>query len=344
MIELNLIDAVSRSSPASATIRIDPLADFAGRPAKKHKPLIVVGIMAGIVIALYVFLCFAGVPRPLQGVLPSPILSALGICDPSRSGPSLDRGVAQTTSAGGTIQTSRAAAEAAALRKVQESSVIAEKVVQDVQPSMFRPEKRSDYASFLPLEKILYQKAMAAQILAFINAVTPEGVSFADVVYSAPNYYYIRGVADSPVSQRNYLERLRLGSANFKTPQLPENAPATDVTAYGVLSAKEDLGKAKDIPFVKDSEISQELGALRGLDAGGRLKLAGLERPIVEDFGVYKSYTYKVTTHADYQVVLHFVESLANSPVRIGIEKIQMSAAGKSGISTFMTLVLYASH
>ena len=340
MIELNLIEAASQTIPAATA----PMAAVPTSAAKKSKlPLLIAAAAVLVVVCgLFGILKFAGVPHALEGVLPAPFVDALGIPDPSRQGPTMDaRSAGQTTTAGGTIASRRAEEEAAAVRRAQQSSP--ERVVQAVQPGIFQTEKRHDYASLLPMQKLCFQKSMAAQVFAFVNAVTPEGVSFADLMFAAPNYYFIRGVAESPVIQRNYLERLKMGSSEFKTPELPENAPATAVTAYGVLNSRPEAMQGA-APFVKDGEVSKEIDALRGLDANNRLRFSGLKNPKVEDFGVYKSYTYNVTTKADFQVVLSFVEALAKSPVRVGVERIKMTAAGKKGVSTAMTLVVYSSN
>lgn len=344
MIELNLIEAVSHPSSVQASPVVVASSDV--RKGGSRKFVLAVLALVVLLVAGTGFLKIAGLPHALEGVFPIPLLEVLGIDDPSRLGPELNsRQFGQTTTAGGSIESRRAAAEEAAVREALANS--AERVVKDVQPSMFGMEKRSDFASFLPMEKVVYEKSMAAQILAFVNAVTPDGVSFAELTYAAPNFYYIRGVAESPTVQRNYLERLKMGSADFKTPKLPENAPATSLTAYGVISAKVEAPgtqKPGPVPFVKESEISGELDAFRGLDANGKLRLSGIRNPKVEDFGVFKSYTYKVTTTADFQTVLRFIEALSGSAVRVGVERITMTASGKNGILTAMTLVIYSSN
>lgn len=345
MIELNLIDAAAHAIPQPLSPRAVSVPAEKRESSKKHPFLMALSAMFALLLVLFGVLKVVGLPQSLEGVLPAPILSFCGIEDPSRAGPALDQRLSgQMTTAGGAIENRRAEEEAAAFREAQMNS--AERAVQEVQPGMFQGEKRSGYASLLPMEKILYQKTMAAQVFSFINAVTPDGVNFANLVFAAPNYYYIRGVAETPVALRSYLDRLRMGSSEFKTPTLPENAPATSLTAYGVISAKAELpasgGSASQVPFVKDAEIEQEIAALHGLDANGRLKLSGLKNPQVENFGVYKNYTYKVTTKADFQTVLHFLESLAKSPIRVGVENVKMSASGKNGVLTTMTLVVCA--
>lgn len=343
MIELNLIDAASRpvSIPASPVV----VAATENRGKGTRTAFLVIAAVIVVVGGSFSLLKLFGLPHVLEGVMPTPLLEVFDIDDPSRGGPELNsRKSGQMTTAGGSIESRRAAAEEAALREALANS--AERVVKDVQPQMFGMEKRSDFDSFLPMEKIAYEKSMVALIFAFINAVTPDGIGFAEFTYAAPNFYYIRGVAETPNVLRNYLERLKMGSAEFKTPELPENAPATSLTAYGAISAKVFPAAAKPgpLPFVKESELSGVLDALRGLDAGGKMRLSGLKNPKSEDFGVFRKFTYKVTTSADFQTVLRFVEALSKSPVRIGVERVRMSASGKNGILTSMTLVVYTSN
>lgn len=343
MIELNLIDAASRPASIPASPVVVASAENRGKGTRKF--FVVIAAVIIVVGGSFSLLKLTGLPHVLEGILPTPLLEVFDIDDPSRGGPELgSRKSGQMTTAGGTIESRRAAAEEASLREALASS--AERVVKDVQPQMFGVEKRSDFDSFLPMEKIVYEKSMAAQIFAFIDAVTPDGIGFAELTYAAPNFYYVRGVAESPNVLRNYLERLKMGSAEFKTPELPENAPATSLTAYGAISAKVDAATAKPgpLPFVKEGELSGVLDALRGLDAGGKMRLSGLKNPKSEDFGVFRKYTYKVTTSADFQTVLRFVAALSQSPVRVGVERIHMSASGKNGILTAMTLVVYTSN
>ena len=342
MIELNLIEAASQSVPQVFSTQTFTAPAKEKSSLKLSRIFIAVAVVLVLIVGSLVFFKVAGLPQMFEGVLPTPVLDVMGIVDPSRSGPEMNvRRTTQMTTAGGGIERRKAEEQAAALRQAQANSP--ERVVQAIQPGMFQGEKRSDYASMFPMAKVAYQKSMASQIFAFINAVTPDGISFAELTFVAPNYYSVHGVAETPVVLRNYLDRLKMGSSEFKTPELPENAPATAVTAYGILNSKPEMANA-NAPFVKDAEVSKEMEALRGLDANGKMHFSGLKNPKVADFGVYKSYTYNVTTKADFQLVLKFLEALSKSPVRVGVERVKMIASGKSGISTAMTLVIYTSN
>jgi len=343
MIRMNLIESANRANSFGSSAPVNfASVDVTSRRSKQRVALSIVLVVVLGFVGMISFFVVAGLPKPLEGVIPVPILSALGVEDPSREGLSTDFAAARTTSAGGSIESQHAADAAAALLAAARSQIPLERVASDVRPEQFIKEsKRDGYASFLPLEQVAYQKAMASQILVFINAVTPDNVSFADLIYQAPNFYYIHGVAENPLLQRGYLERLRLASAKFKTPPLPENAPATDITAYGEMTAPRLDPNTVAKSFVKEADVALEVNALRALDISGKVNLVGFDHPSVEDFGVYKRYTYRVTSNADFQVMLHFMDAYQKSPVRIGVQKMEMRAANKDALATTMKLVMY---
>jgi hypothetical protein len=54
-----------------------------------------------------------------------------------------------------------------------------------------------------------------------------------------------------------------------------------------------------------------------------------MEKPVVEDFGVYKRYAYNVTSTADFADLLNFLNVFANSPIRMGVTKADLRYAKK---------------
>lgn len=329
MIRLNLIEAAGHAAVSGAPAAVIDLGVPAPSGKKKNGALTAVVAALVVIASCVAYLMLIGVPKSLEGKIPPMILSVLGVEDPAISGLSMDRTSAQKTSAGGSIEKQRA--EVA--EEVARAGMSPERVATEIRPeALMAPSKKGDYATFLPMEKVAYQKALSAQMLAFINTVTPSDINFSDIVYSAPDFYYMHAEAGNPSSQKSYLDRLRAASMEFRTPPIPENAPATEITAYGRLSAKPQM-PAAPAPLVKEVEVAAELSALRGLDAAHKLKLTGWERPVVEDRGVYRHFTYKVSTTADFPAVLGFIDALQKSPVRVGIEKLEMHAATKGMIS-----------
>jgi hypothetical protein len=289
-----------------------------------------------LVAALFVFAAFscflsvAGVPKQLHGLLPTPYLDLIGAEDPTRS--ALAIGAGQRTSAGGSLE-AEAAAASAMIRKRE--NVTVKQVVGEINPQALFNNKRSDYNSYLPLEKLSYQKASVGQFLAFLNTATPDDVGFSDCIYQAPNFFYVRGVAANPASQKAFLDRIRAVSSDFRTPPLPENAPATDITAFGMYNVNNvNLGSVSS--FVPTAEANNEIKSMKALATNQKVQLAGLDKPLIEEFGVYKRYTIKATTTADFAELNGFIAAFVNSPSRIGIRNIEMKLAKKDMFTTIL--------
>ena len=229
MIHLNLIDAAERlvESETVAPVHVTSVKDLQSKSRKKVLTVLVAALF--VFAAFSCFLSLAGVPKQLHGLLPTPYLDLIGAEDPTRS--ALAIGAGQRTSAGGSLE-AEAAAASAMIRKRE--NVTVKQVVGEINPQALFNNKRSDYNSYLPLEKLSYQKASVGQFLAFLNTATPDDVGFSDCIYQAPNFFYVRGVAANPASQKAFLDRIRAVSSDFRTPPLPENAPATDITAFGM--------------------------------------------------------------------------------------------------------------
>jgi hypothetical protein len=260
-------------------------------------------------------------------------LNLIGAEDPSKA---LTLGAGQTTTAGGVLE-AEAAAERAVL-KMRESMTV-KQVVGEINPQALYNNKRVNYESYLPLEKLSYQKSANAQFLTFLTTATPDDVGFSDCIFQAPNYFYIRGVAAKPTSQRSFLERVKAVSSDFRTPPLPENAPATDITAFGLFNVSAPNLSAVS-SFVKSAEVAEEVKALKTIATNAKLNLKGLEKPVIEDFGVYKRYSYTVSANSDFPELQNFTSALLDSPVRVGMTKMEMAFAKRDILST-MQLVMF---
>ena len=330
MIHLNLIDAAERLVEAEnvAPVHVTSVKELQNKSRKKALTVALAALF--VVVAFSCFLSVAGVPAPLQGLLPAQYLALIGAEDPSRS--ALAIGMGQKTSAGGSLE-AEAAAAAALIR--QRESVTVKQVVGEINPQALFNNKRSDFNSFLPLEKLSFEKAAFGQFLAFLNTATPDDVGFSDCIFQAPNYFYLRGVAAKPTSQKSFLDRLRTVSGEFRTPPLPENAPATDITAFGVFNVT-NVNLNQVSSFVPLAEAVNEIKSLKALAANQKVQLSGFEKPVIEEFGVYKRYTFKVSTNADFAELNAFIASASESPLRVGIRSIEMRQAKKDMASAIV--------
>ena len=330
MIHLNLIDAAERLTAAEnvAPVHVTSVAELQKKSRKKALTVALAALF--VVVAFSCFLSVAGVPAPLQGLLPAQYLELIGADDPSRS--ALTMGAGQRTSAGGSLEAQAAAAEAI---KREREAVTVKQVVGEINPQVLFNNKRTEYTSFLPLEKVSFQKAALGQFVTFLNTATPDDVGFSDCIFQAPNYYYVRGVAAKPTSQKNFLERIRTVSSDFRTPPLPENAPATDITAFGKFNVN-GANLAAVNTFVTSAEVATEVKNLKTMASTNKVQLNGLDKPVIEEFGVYKRYTYKVTSSADFSDLQAFVTTFATSPSRMGVQTVEMKQAKRDLFSTIV--------
>ena len=334
MIHLNLMEAAERAATVDIVTPVRVTDVSAQVKTSKKKTL--VGFLI-VLLAFVFFSCFIsvfGVPKPLQGVLPGPYLSLIGAEDPSRTALTLSNG--QQTSAGGSLAAQTAAAEEALKHR---NSLTVKQVVGEVKPQVLFNNKREDYSSFLPMEKISFQRAAINQFFTFLTTATPDDVGFSDCVFQSPNYFYVRGVSVKPTSQRSFLERIKSVSSDFRTPPLPENAPATDITAFGLFNVN-NVNKAAVSKFVNVGEVADEVKAFKALATANKVTLNGFDKPAIEEFGVYKRFTYQVTSTADFPELQSLMSALDASPIRIGVTKAEMKFAKRTIASAF-TLVMF---
>lgn len=333
MIRLNLIDVAERSVNVDtvAPVNVTNLSSV-GASSKKKILAVFLGL-AFVVVGFCSYLSFSGVPQPLQGVLPSQFLNLIGAEDPSAT---LAMGNGTVTAAGGSLAAQR---EALANEIKRRNAMPVKEVVAEVNHRALFSSKRADFDSYLPLEKLSFMRSATNQFFTFLTTATPDDVGFSDCVFQAPNFFYVRGVAAKPTSQRSFLDRVKTVSDDFRTPPLPENAPATDITAFGKFRIeKPDLSSISS--FVPASEMSSEMKALKVFVSGKRIPMKGFEKPVVDNFGVYKRYTYKTTAKVDFDLLQAFVAGLAESPIRVGIRSVELKFLKKDMMATILIEML----
>jgi len=255
-----------------------------------------------------------GVPAVLDGVFPDSYLNLIGAKKSSTT---------TTAPAGPTAE--ELAKQQEAVARVRAAMPVKD-IVAEINPQVLFNNKRTGYGSYLPLEKLSYQKTSLPQFLSFLNTAAPDDIGFSECVYQAPNYYYLRGVAMKASSQHTLMDRLKAVSKQFQSPIASE--AATEVAVFGQFSVPQvRLDAVRG--FVPAAEIPAEVKALKNLAASNKVQLKGLEKPVVEDFGVYKRYAYNVSTTSDFADLLNFMNAFANSPIRMGVPKADLKYAKK---------------
>ncbi len=317
MIHMNLIAVAEKNSTigsVSQHLHVTNVADVERRYRKKYLTIAVAALFA--VVAFSCFLSIRGsVPAALDGVLPQAYLDLLGVKSNAPVKPTAPASPTPEQIA----QQQEAMAKARAAMSVKE-------IVGEIKPQVLFNNKRTGYGSYLPLEKLSFQKTSLAQFMSFLNTAVPDDIGFSECVYQAPNYYYLRGIAMKASSQHTLMDRLKAVSKQFQTPIASE--AATEVAVFGQFTVPQvRLDAVRS--FVPAAEIAAEVKAFKALASTNKVQLKGLEKPVVEDLGVYKRYAYNVTTTADFADLLNFYNVFANSTIRMGIPKADLRFAKK---------------
>ena len=323
MIHMNLIAVAEKSTASNVSqhLHVTNVADV----ERQHKKKYLTAALAALVafVAFSGFLSFKGVPEVLDGVLPDSYLNLIGA-----------KKSAATASAGPTA--AEIAEQQNAIAKARAAMPV-NAIVGEINPQALFNNKRTEYNSYLPLEKLSFQKTSLAQFLSFLNTAVPDDIGFTQCVYQAPNYYYLRGVAIKASSQHTLMDRLKAVSKSFQSPIASE--AATEVAAFGQFSVPQvRLDAVRG--FVPSAEVAAEIKAFKALASSNKVTLKGLDKPVVEDFGVYKRYAYNVTSTADFADLLNFYNVFAESPLRIGVSKTDMKFA-KKNLFTAMRIEMF---
>ena len=319
MIHMNLIAVADKSTVGTVSqhLHVTNVADVERRYKKKYLTIALAAVVA--IVAFSCYLSVSGVPAVLDGVLPESYLSLIG----AKSSAS-----ATTTPASPTAED--IARQEAQIAKARAAMSVKE-IVGEISPQALFNNKRTNYNNYLPLEKLSFQKTSLAQFMSFLNTAVPDDIGFSECVYQAPNFYFLRGVAMKASSQHTLMDRLKAVSKVFQTPISSE--AATEVVAFGQFSVPQPRLDAVR-GFVPAAEVSSEVKALKSLASSNKVHLKGLEKPIVEDFGVYKRYAYNVSSTGDFADLLNFLNAFAGSTIRMGVPKTTLRFAKKNMASS----------
>ena len=127
-------------------------------------------------------------------------------------------------------------------------------------------------------------------------------------------------------SQHTLMDRLKAVTKDLKSDIASE--AATEVSVFGKFSVPQTRLDAVR-QFVPSAEIAAEVKAIKALGSANKVTLKGFEKPVVEDFGVYKRYAYYVTATTDFADMLNFFNAFAESPIRMGVPKVDLKFAKK---------------
>ncbi len=285
-------------------------------------------------IAGVLFLQFFGVPGFLRGVIPQNVLEVLGLSEETAATQVLREAGAPKLTAHGT--------------KADDPSIpingSVEEVVKTMRPDIyFKNKQLTSYKEQALSNRIPYQKQAFHIMLSTFYKATPDGIGYLDLAYQAPNFYFVRAVAQDSRTRTSYLDQLRAKVM----PDLIVRDSATvkdggiEFSVFGS-TVQPDLSELKPMRLVEYSRVKSEIMSLRTLAVANQVRLVGLENSIEDNLENYRRILLKTTTEADYPSLLNFAEALQRSNVAFGVQQFVSRPAGPEKMHSALEFVLYA--
>jgi len=190
----------------------------------------------------------------------------------------------------------------------------------------------------LALEKRIFLKDAFYIMLNTFHEAMPDGMGYLDLVYQAPNYYFARVITIDAKTRNTFINNLKSKGADLKV---------IDSVAYKngniefSLQGSIRLHSQQQLSVVPHSKMNSEILALHHLAVVNNIRLEGLENPIEEDFGLYRTVILKTITEADYPSLLDFADALQKSNITLGIQKFVSSPLNSDRMQTAIEFVMY---
>jgi len=339
MIKSNLMPPASVKAAPQA---LKGIKVRSGGPRKKgNEPKSRLGSITNILFMLFIFLISGvlylllfGVPGFLRGTIPQSILDILGLNEETAATQVLREAGAPKLTAYGT----KAGDPAIPVN----GSV--EEVVKTMRPDIyFKDKSLINYKAQALSNRIPYQKQAFHIMLSTFYKATPDGIGYLDLAYQAPNFYFVRVVAQDSRTRTSYLDQLRAKVM----PDMIMRDSATikdggiEFSVFGS-TVQPDLSELKPMRLVQYSRVKSEIMALRTMAVTNQVRLAGWENPIEEELESYRRIVLRTTTDADYPSLLNFAEALQKSDVAFGVQQFVSRPAGPEKMQSALEFVLYA--
>jgi hypothetical protein len=286
-----------------------------------------------LLVAAVAYLSFFGEPVFLRGKIPKEIMDFLGLTEETAATQVLREAGAPKLTVYGT--------------KSNDPSIpmngSVEEIVKTMRPDIYFKNKDTlTYKEQALNNRAPYQKQAFHIMLSTFYKATPDGVGFLDLAYQAPNFYFVRAVAQDSRTKNAFMDQLRSKVLDFKeTPETTVKDGSVEFSIHGSFQQPKSL-EFRNIPLVEPSRIKSEIFTLRTLASANQVRLNGLEKPIEDNLGVYKRVVLRTTTEADYPSLLNFADALQRSDIAFGIQKFTSKPAGPEKMQSALEFVLYA--
>jgi hypothetical protein len=185
--------------------------------------------------------------------------------------------------------------------------------------------------------RVCLKHAFHIMLSTFYEA-TPDGMGYLDLVYQAPNYYFARVITIDANTRASFINNLKSKGANLN---VIDSVAYRNGNVEFSLQGSIRLPREQQLKLVPPSKMNSEILALRSLAAINSVRLAGLENPIEEDFGLYRIVVLKTVTEADYPSLLNFADALQKSDISLGIQKFVSSPLDSDNMQSAIEFVMY---
>ena len=288
-----------------------------------------------LLIASVVYLEIFGIPGFLRGTIPQSVVDILGLSEETAATQVLREAGTALLTAHGT--------------RVDDPTIpingSVEEVVKTMRPDVyFKNRVLIDYKEQALSDRIPYQKQAFHIMLSTFYKATPDGdgIGYLDLAYQAPNFYFARVVAMDSRIRNFYKEQLRAKVIDIvEADSVTTKDGSIEFSVYGNFHQPK-FTELKPGQLVPPSKINSELLALRNLAIANQVHLAGLEKPVDEEFETYRRVTVKTTTEADYPSLLNFAEALQKSDIAFGVQQFVSRPIGFEKMQSALEFVSYA--
>ena len=168
--------------------------------------------------------------------------------------------------------------------------------------------------------------------------VTPDGMGYLDLVYQAPNYYFARAITVNANVRTSFMNKLKSKGAYLS---VIDSVTYRNGDVEFALQGNIKLPHEEQLELVPLSKVNSEILALRSLAAVNNVRLAGLENPIEENYGLYRIVVLKTVTEADYPSLLTFADALQKSDIPLGVQKFVSRPLGSDRMQSALEFVMY---
>jgi hypothetical protein len=286
------------------------------------------------VVASVAYLSYFGIPSFLRGVIPQEIVDFLGLTEETAATQVLREAGAPKLTVYGT--------------KANDPSVpvngSVEEIVKTMRPDIyFKNRDTLTYKEQALNSRSPYQKQAFHIMLSTFYKATPDGVGFLDLAYQAPNFYFVRAIAQDSRTKNAFMDQLRSKVVDLRaSDEATTKDGSVEFSVHGNFQPPKAL-EFREIPLVDPSRIKSEIFTLRTLATANQVRLNGLEKPLEDNLGVYKRVVLRTTTEADYPSLLNFADALQKSDIAFGIQKFASRPTGPEKMQSALEFVLYAS-